>query len=119
VGSRGVVALENPYSRTLRWLRADPETRRRVSPQQLSDYRRIEKLPGVWGEELDRLGVTYYQLRWVAGPDARKALLEVEYRYRALVAHLNAGHVGSSAFRTMVEKLAEERAAQAEVRAEG
>lgn len=119
MGSVGVVPIENPYSKALRWLRADPEARREVSRARRHWYVRIGQLPRVWGEELDRLGATFYQVRWVASPGAKERLLEVEYRYRALVAHLNAGRVGSSAFRVMVAKLAEERAAQAEVSSAG
>lgn len=61
------------------------------SPQQISDYHRIRELGDAWGFTLDRLGASYRQVRWVAGPAGPLLIVEREKRYRALVALLNSG----------------------------
>jgi hypothetical protein len=61
----------------------------RLSKQQRSDFRRIARLPAAWGHELDRLGASYAQTRWVAGL-VRESLPETERRFRAIVELLQA-----------------------------
>jgi hypothetical protein len=100
--------MESPYKKTVSSLQAEPSERQACSPQKRSHDRRITQLPAVWGEELDRLGATYYQLRWVAGPGASVNLPLVERRYRALVAHLKEGKYGSKAFDELVARVLEE-----------
>jgi hypothetical protein len=69
---REVLAVSEPAN-TLGWcakcnayLASPPEIRRAVSPQTLATYRRIRRLPRVWGEELDRRGAPLFVMRWIA-----------------------------------------------------
>ncbi len=87
--------LENPYTNSVAWCRADKAVRAETSEPlrgASKGYRwqrtKIAALGKAWGGRLDQLGATFYQARWVASPDPRKRLAEVESRYRALVALL-------------------------------
>ena len=102
-------AYENPYTVSVAWVANEGQFRRATggeeprvkhSRQARWFFRKVAQLERTWGENLDRLGATMRQIRWVASPGARERLADVERRYRALVAFLE-GRSECSSFREL------------------
>jgi len=55
-----------------------------LSPSRAAQMRKIAALDRLWQGELDRLGASMDQVRWVAGPDPGKRPADVANRYYAL-----------------------------------
>lgn len=55
-----------------------------LSRSRAAQMRKIAAMDALWQRELDRLGATMDQVRWVSGPDPAKRPAEVSTRYYAL-----------------------------------
>lgn len=88
---------DRPYSGARDWLNASAAVRIPVSPQRVSDYRRIAALGDAWGLTLEQLGANYGLVRWVAGPGLSDRP-QVEARYRAAIAMLRTEPWSEKAF---------------------
>jgi hypothetical protein len=82
-----------PYKRAVAFAAlADEHQRQLVRARSMrSDLNRIAKVQASWGDELDRLGVSHAQLRWLAGAVTLGVFADQERRYRALHALLLRG----------------------------
>lgn len=103
------------YSVAREWVRTSPLVRRKLGAQQASDFRRIARLPLVWGARLDELGATYRMLRWVAGP-SDPMLADVRARRYDALAELLAGRGTNRDFERLAQAesiIAHHRAAEA------
>lgn len=87
--SAGRPRLARPYHVVTAWLIAAPEVRIARKEWQISDYKRIARLPRHMGERLDKLCASFAQVRWVA--NGVNHVAELERRYNALVALLEHG----------------------------
>lgn len=56
-----------------------------LSPSRALQYQKIAALDLAWQRQLDALGASFRQVRWVSGPGPGNRRTEVDLRYRALV----------------------------------
>lgn len=75
------------YFRARAWCQESELTRCALRLSRANDFQRIRNLGDLRGLELDRLGASYEQIRWVAGAAGHgdRWIAERERRHRALV----------------------------------
>lgn len=83
--------LTNPYSQVKAFVRDPSPHKAKLTTGRHYDFLRIARLGDAWGNNLDRLGVSYKMLRWIAGAADPRFIVEREQRYQAIVTLLENG----------------------------